>query len=271
MTTQVPYTMNLDALADEMYPQRRGRPILFSGEMVRANNDGLKTETRRVIKPQPTWNGARWVWPIPKTARRPKCSKTCVSASHEWHEYMPPGCCPYGVPGDLLYVRESWQALTHGDYQPVDKPTEFDFRRHYYDMRYRSDCGRFTDSDTRGVRWRPSIHMPKWAARTWLEVLEVKVERVQDITTKAIWAEGVRVPVSEDGNTLWRMSGQNGAGKVPASYLAPGRLHPGQPPVTEDEVARSHFADLWDRINARRSPWSDNPWVWVVKYRKVTA
>lgn len=130
----------------------RERPILFSGPMVRALLDGRKTQTRRVVKPQPVdpFDGAQL--------------RTAVSA------YALAGPCPYGEPGDRLWVRETWaKAGEQGDR-----------------VEYRADT-----ADPKAGKWRPSIFMPSWASRITLEVESVRVERLQDISEADARAEGV--------------------------------------------------------------------------------
>ncbi len=205
----------------------RERPILFNGEMVRAILDGRKTQTRRVIKPQPFWvaSSGRWCWEIPKRAQNPGCSTTAVTASRQWHEYLPDGCCPYGVPGDKLWVRETWKSTGL-----LANSTP----------RYTRACGRFAyradlaqrDRDLH-IPWRASIHMPRWASRITLEVTDVRVERVQDITEDGAIREGCCDANHKD-------------------------FHVGA------------FHDLWDSINAKRGfGWDSNPWVWVVEFKRV--
>ena len=232
-------------------------PILMSGEMVRATLADLKTQTRRVAKPQPMkfLRGLGWVF------KRFGWHGINAKATG-WHFN------PHGGPGDRLWVRETWGVWQRGDATPV--------RGQPYDPEviYRADdeCPDIPhDLLWEPFRWRPSIHMPKKLCRLWLEVKDVRIEPLQDITTEDIWAEGLQVPVSDDGGVLWRMAPSNAAGNVPASYL-PGRLHPGQPPITTDEVARAHFADLWDSLNAKRGhPWEANDWVWRTEYERVEA
>ena len=280
-------------------------PILYTGPMVQAIQREVdpKTQTRRVVKPQPTWNGARWVWPIPKKARRPGCATECVSASREWHEYMPPGCCPYRAPGDLLWVRETWRPWSYHDGEPVTVEFKAGGRRECYsedmatmdawcDWEERvsisateeciaaglepDETGEYSwDEGESPLRWRPSIYMPKWAARIWLEVTEVRVERVQEITEEDAFAEGI-VP-----------------GYCCSGFECGCMGLPVDPP-SED------FATLWDSINAKPRPRKDggavvgyeafpwdashpicsqaehrglplvvypNPWVWVVTFK----
>lgn len=187
------------------------RPILFSGEMVRAILGGHKTQTRRVVKPQPH-AGARW-------------------GLQGWEDGH--GCAlrnPYGQPGDLLWVRETW---AYNEAQGTI---------------YAADGDTPDPDDNDGPercrgRWRPSIHMPRWASRITLEVVSVRVERVQSITHEDALAEGIED--AEPGADL-RIAG------LPYSF------------------ARTRFCLLWNSINAARGySWEVNPWVWVVEFRRT--
>lgn len=166
------------------------RPVIFNGEMVRAILDGRKTQTRRVINPQPTlsertgfnWKGA--AYGIGSTYRDTvrnfaNCFKTC----------------PFGQVGDRLWVRETFQ----GPLIPEDELSEYlganpdKFQSPAY-CEYAADGGakpEYVDSDenTR-YGWRPSIHMPRWASRITLEITAVRVERLQDISKADAIAEG---------------------------------------------------------------------------------
>ncbi len=142
------------------------RPILFSGEMVRAILEGRKTQTRRVVKPQPcemnVWHGAIYDGEI-------DLNKTPC---------MEPKKSPYGVPGDRLWVRETFCTGSFYDCFQEDGV-----------ICYRATGGNATESDC--AAWRPSIHMPRRASRITLEVTGVRVERVQDISEDDAKAEGV--------------------------------------------------------------------------------
>lgn len=186
------------------------RPILFSGPMVTAILSGQKTQTRRVIKGQ----ALEWLAPdmfTPEFVADPEN-----------------GLCPYGQPGDRLWVREAW-AVPHmyDGHKPGGVP---DTARVHY-----------ADAGTRGgLLWRSPIFMPRWASRLTLEVVSVRVERLQDITEEDVYAEGA-VTVENA-----RREGTS----------VPLRL----------------FAWLWDSINGKRPgcSWDDNPWVWVVEFKAVT-
>lgn len=218
------------------------RPILFSGPMVRAILEGRKTQTRRLVAGA---HGAFW----DHGAWRPVCEGGRIvrwaTADGDEGPGAPAPACPYGVPGDRLWVREAWAVgrvfdltrageipATCGDGLPVW---------------YAAD-GIAEESWANRGRWRPSIHMPRWASRILLEVTDVRVQRLQSISEDDAKAEGVEPldinpeqPVIGVGYTF------------------------GQRPYS------ASFACLWDEINEDRAPWSSNPWVWVVSFRPVEA
>lgn len=219
------------------------RPILFSAPMVRALLDGTKTQTRRVVKPvrgyehnnvcRPDMAAEPWnVW---------------------WHgKYETVGVmqgCPYGQPGDRLWVRETF-ALSVID--PDGGPPEDDPEN--YDVIYRATDtpgGGWTDGDGNVIPapWKSSIHMPRWASRILLEITSVRVERLQDISDEDAIAEGI-------------------------CRVGPGweRWH-ADPDDTEHtgstQKPRLSYLGLWESINGAGS-WDANPWVWVVEFKRVT-
>ena len=194
------------------------RPILFSAPMVRALLDGSKSQTRRAVKLR---NGQYM----------PPSERADVNG---WRQML--RACPYGQPGDRLWVRESHAFTDLGDGTPV--------------VAYRADAsqiaiGRATPKDDDFLipsfsfseavavdRWRPSIHMPRWASRITLEITCVRVERLVDISEADAKAEGV--PELEN-------------------------------PMLD---CRDGYFDLWVSINGLGS-WEANPWVWVIKFRRV--
>lgn len=235
------------------------RPIIFSGPMVRAILDGLKTQTRRVVQPQPSWieSSGRWKWPLPKRAHFRGCCTEVVTASREWWEYAPPEALPYR-PGDTLWVREAfyidqmpWDTMR----LPQQRPRDLDER----DVYYRADgecCQQIPECCCREVgkpRWRPSIHMPRWAARLLLRVTAVRVQRVQDIGETDARAEGA---------DAYDVSGLDAAS---VELLDAPELNP-------DTPCRNGFSLLWDSLNERRGyGWEANPWVWVIEFERVEA
>lgn len=201
------------------------RPILFSGPMVRALLAGTKTQTRRVVKKSESW---------PMSAVRATMLEsrgTAMAVDAQRCTYGPEIKCPYGKPGDRLWVREAWGLHAYGDDTDWLKGccTAMDLDDHV--IAYRADWGPLQDS----CHWRPSIHMPRAASRTTLEIAAVRVERLQDISEADALAEGVK-------NSL---------------HLPGGRF------------ARENFAHLWWTINGDGS-WEENPWVWVVEFRRLT-
>ncbi len=220
------------------------RPILFSGPLVRAILDGRKTQTRRVVKPQPPSHvvGARRVLAI-----------TSDPSPHRffWFDKLERPieaqiACPYGLVGDRLWVRESFfEEWDQDTMRPFDPP-RFVYRATYSGeepivldgnggAEERAD-GRFRSP------WRPSIHMPRLASRITLEVVSVRVERLNEISEADAEAEGI-------GFDETRCDGE--CGSTPCSLAIPS------------------FRDLWDSINAEKHPWASNPWVWVVEFKRV--
>ena len=140
------------------------KPILFSGEMVRAILDGRKTQTRRVIKPQPMFSN---VAVNGMTLERQIAGEKAWLINHK---------CPYGKPGDTLWVRETWASHRYMD---DTAPSEFTPGAQMLPIFYRANYGSALSGDC--GKWRPSIHMPRWASRLTLRVVDVRIERVQEI------------------------------------------------------------------------------------------
>jgi len=161
------------------------RPILFSAPMVRALLDGSKTQTRRVVKPQPAPWGQHGGWQLPGF---------CASDDKGFRHGAPIFKCPYGKPGDRLWVREAF-ARIDGQTRPW---IETDYRATY---KHGDRLG-----DTLGIkkRWTPSIHMPRHASRITLEITSVRVERLQDISESDAMAEGVKNSLHLSGGRFAR-------------------------------------------------------------------
>lgn len=142
------------------------RPILFSASMVRALLDGTKTQTRRIVKPQPPADAHQVeTWHHPDTRPRYFTWTSAGEISDAWE----PVACPYGQPGDRLWVRETWAPMTIG---------------------YAYGADPVWNASPDG-KWRPPIHMPRAACRLKLEITGVRVERLQDISESDARAEGV--------------------------------------------------------------------------------
>lgn len=209
------------------------RPILFSAPMVRAILEGRKTQTRRVIKPEPYLYencapvlgehrvlGTAWYWHY-----KP-------SIGVELNTAIKQGWCPYGSPGDHLWVRE--KHYQYGKWVKAGKTIKG--REGYPDVAYIGE--KEIPADRTALTWhiRPSIHMPRWASRITLEITGIRVERVQEITIGDVIAEG-----------------------YPKSRSIDSRPQP-----------IPWFIELWNSINARRGfGWDKNPWVWVISFKKL--
>lgn len=223
------------------------RPIVFSGPMVSAILDGRKTQTRRICKVYKSPHGCRDDngWPL------------VCDQNGEWHKEQ----CPYGERGDKLWVRETFVPtvfpnakifghIEHG------APANFVYKADCRDMNgyYWPEVA----SEPEDVRWKPSIHMPRAASRILLEVTDVRVERVQDISEEDAIAEGVERHPNEH---LSKFTG------CPAwtDYQI-------KSPLAATMNARGSFRTLWDSINAKRGfGWGVNPWVWVVSFKRIEA
>lgn len=157
----------------------RERPILFSGPMVRAILEGRKTQTRRIVKPQPVfWVGGSCWYPSEEDKR----ARHYANEEH-FQKGSPTDFSPYGQPGDHLWVRETWF-----DTEPFRDAPLFSARASRFAFR--------ADADSIGChKWRPSIHMPRAASRITLEVTGIRVERLQEISGADCLAEGVGAPV----------------------------------------------------------------------------
>lgn len=154
------------------------RPILFSASMVRAVLAGTKTQTRRVVKPQPENDPAKHHPIVPYNNGRGGWNWVLEATGHGTGDPFP---CPYGKPGDRLWVREAWgldQADNGGD-------------RHWCRFVYRADPGAQALDNGTPVPWKPSIHMPRRASRITLEVTGVRVERLQAISASDAISEGI--------------------------------------------------------------------------------
>lgn len=181
------------------------RPILFSGPMIRSILAGEKTQTRRILSPQPGY--VEEILGIPYHGKN-------------WDKVVK---CPCGRKGDRLYVRETWAEVPHPAPGPKCKmvgPRGFTFRADW-------------NGNPSGFKWRPSIHMPKLASRITLEVVDVRLEHLGDISVSDAIAEGV-----------------GGTTSITPCY------------------ARERFKTLWESISGPGS-WDLNPWVWAVSFRVV--
>lgn len=213
------------------------KPILFNTEMVRAILDGRKSCTRRLVKPQPD---EKHTYPLGfVTDSTEKKEVGCFGFGIDEYggsiQYVKP---PYQQ-GDILYVRETWCLRYDGEkyFYKADKNTPREEKRLI---------------DYNNTSWHPSIHMPKEAARIWLKITDVRVERLQDITPKDAKNEGV-------GNLFYEDIGyseKNYGTEVDPEY----------------GIAKEQFAWLWDstikKSDLDRYGFNANPWVWVIWFER---
>lgn len=222
------------------------RPILFSTPMVRAIMDGGKTQTRRIIKPSPglqrTWLKQELIDIVPHgemiqggwQMHHPLAGQYKDGVYNEYDSPLGWVKCPYGKIGDILWVRETWAPK---------KPTEpeQDWQSYYY---LASDRNEYVE------KWKPSIFMSKEASRIKLEITDIKVERVQDISYKDAIAEGVESSNEFNSNEGYLHQYKN--------YMGDGF----------DCDSLGSYYTLWESINGKGS-WDKNPWVWVIKFNKL--
>lgn len=214
------------------------RGILFSAPMVHALLDGRKSVTRRIVKPQPPAGVLGFA------------VSTCTLTNLSDYSVR----CPYGVPGDRLWVRETWGAADQM-YQDHDSdpPRVVAYRATKTAIQFDADPPRPIPTYDRdqwnwdALTWRPSIFMPRWASRITLEVTEVRAERLHEITEADAKAEGV--PRDTEPCDHARRS------CAEIKCLGP--------------TFKCSFANLWEEINGDRAPWRSNPWVWVVAFKRV--
>lgn len=217
------------------------RPILFSGPMIRAIRDGRKSQTRRVVKPQPIEGVYKYDGVTPTFQWRTEIN-TCRPI---WPDVINQ-YCPYGQPGDRLWVRETWHPFGIGT-SPNWISDRVIYRADNEGLQPFDGCTSWplpapvVWAGKQSSVWKPSIFMPRWACRTVLDVVSVKVERLHHIGELSAKAEGVE----------------------PKSAVSVAR---GESYLSYCEA----FSDLWDTINAKRGyGWATNPWVWVVEFKVV--
>lgn len=204
------------------------RPILFSAPMVRAIMEGRKTQTRRVVKPQPTFErvecyGDSWAWAKGKDNFSGVTTEQLTGPAGLLHETR----CPFRK-GNKLWVKET--------YGPCDG----------------GFCYRASEAE--GVKpedgkWHPSIFMFREASRITLEITEVRVERLQEISARDCVEEGIDFKKHEcECDTCAR-----------STKLCP---------ATSSSLIME-YSELWDSINRKKYPWAKNPWAWAITFKRV--
>ena len=230
-------------------------PITFTSDSVHGIQQDLKIETRRVMYPQPT--GVRPFQLPPDPEQR---SRKFKYANISW--VGQPGetwRSSYGSVGDRLWVREVWArvepAPTILQYYGIpnawrlkENPDLLEYWRKRvvyladFPGKKPDECGRGSSDN----EWRSPVTMPRWASRLMLEVQEVRAERLHEITAQGCYAEGVRV---YEGTRL---------------------ILPGEEKLS-DRIYLDQFVRKWNAINGQKNPWANNPWVWVITFRRVDA
>jgi hypothetical protein len=221
------------------------RPILFFGSMVRAILDGRETQMRRVVKPQPDPAGPNSGGPVREVVPSLLLNRGDLFDVRYDGDNSKAIRCPYGPPGDRLWVRETW--LVGACWYAPERAGPLDPNDPDFSAYYRADGGLTWAKDGQCTKtvggWRPSIHMPRWASRITLKVTGVRVERLNAINDNLgdLSAEGL-----ERGNCAVR-----GGPDLPWRYNS-----------------RDAFRDLRERVNGPGS-WEANPWVWVVEFTRL--
>lgn len=252
----------------------RERPILFSGPMVRALLDGRKTMTRLIVKPQPPEGHAFHGITVCSTDARDVGSAVWAQGPFPLLRDVHRVRCPYGQPGDRLFVREAWQYADWTDdgypwirYRADDAKRcietgiteEWSERLSDIWTALSADENYSIDQRAADRRWRSSIHMPRWASRITLEVTGVRVERLQTISASDAWAEGI--PASPDVNPIHEYA-----------ELWDSINSPKPPQHIRRRKGRGKPTEQWDEAHPPKSnpnSWDANPWVWVVSFRRI--
>jgi len=225
----------------------KDHPILFSAPMVQAILDEHKTQTRRVMKPQPHYEGGLLFWKTPKVEIL-RCEDNA-----RFRELLTIHC-PCGIPGDRLWVRETFAIESncnieseqlypppYNDGRPIKRTESNDMDDYWEQCHYRATDPEpelsYDEETDPQCKWKPSIHMPRWASRITLEITGIRVERVQDISVDDAKAEGVRDPICDCGDCI-------------------------------DSTYRGMFQDVWREIYGYDA-WDRNDWVWVIEFKRI--
>jgi len=200
------------------------RPILFNAPMVRALLNGSKTQTRRIVKQKlmQLGDGDWHSFDHKGLNYRVNARHTTVGA---WANLLQ--FCPYGQPGDQLWVREAWRTVAEADPLPPRLMTAA------YRIWFEAD----SPHQPGYGKYRPSMFMPRWASRIQMEIVSVRVERLQDISEADALAEGI---------TYAQLPGNQ----------------------QDDAKAITWYRGLWETINGTGS-WEANPWVWCINFRRI--
>ncbi len=247
--------------------------IVFTGDSVRGILEDRKTTTRRLRG-------------LAKINERPgawRYDGLNVNGDHLFFDVDgalcgvdPQDCsvivrCPYGKPGHLLWVRETWCPASSDDGPVVCYKANLG-RRYLVDESYPVEYERFpagkgawsvwaSDLEA-GIEgsWRSPIHMPRWSSRITLKITEMCVQRLQEITMLQAMSEGIQIPCTEDGVPCLCVS----------ERLDVHPLWANPQKATLADYFTGYFALAWDHINGKRAPWASNPWVWVIGFQRIS-
>ena len=213
-----------------MKPRKTEHPILFSTPMVQAILEGRKTMTRRIVKPIADLTTPDFGFAFEKMIGGTAIFNGMLPTSIE---------CPYRQPGDKLWVRETW----------CKSAREWFF--------YKAGCSdiKLELLKEEGFKWKPSIHMPKAAARIWIMITDVRVERLQDISEEDAKAEGVEKWIQMSSYRY-----KDYTGNVVGFWE---NINP-----VGCKAAIASFNSLWIKINGMDS-FKSNPWVWVIEFKRI--
>jgi len=200
-------------------------PILFSGEMVKAILEGRKTQTRRIVKPQPDENGITFMKNSPVLDWDQIYKEEWKPFQYDtWEGESKSVFCPYGKAGDQLWVRET-------------------FGKDFFGKIYYKADDLFVPVGAK-AKWKPSIFMPRNASRIQLEIVNIRVERLDNISEEDAKAEGIE--------------------GIDGKYLDYSNTKSKQYCLS----AFSSYEELWIKINGKES-WEKNPWVWKIEFKRI--
>lgn len=229
-------------------------PILFCASIVRAILSGQKTVIRSAVKDDPV----NVIALIDRDDKPKNKFGLCLTDHNVINKHS---SCPYGTPGDRLWVRETWADANMDGAPVLAYRADGGIRDLMEEESFLNDRGAFNYDDPRSkpyqfccwvddliagaeARWRPPAHMPRWASRILLQITDVRVERLQDISEEQVIAEGIGLSICQQ------------------SLETPQTRHQSKLTAVHD------FAGLWDSINGAGA-WDSNPWVWVAEFKRV--
>ncbi len=226
------------------------RSISFSEAMFLAVREGRKSQTRRLVNPQPVHDATAWAYYTDRANLDGQYGPPSWGLHDQPSEAML-RFCPYGKPGDRLYAKEPLICIDGYVLYAADRDEALD-----------------EDGDPMLWKWKPerlgAMYMPRSLSRLTIELTEVRAERVQEISEADVLAEGTQYPVTEEGHPLIRVSGKF----PPSNYHRSINLPAGET-LSHGEILRAHYASLWESLYGPDS-WNRNDWVFALKFKVVT-